>query len=130
MNNNYSPKADSMNRKLPVYEARILSIALGLLIGSFSLVAGNFISNKFVNTSNRDELIVKMELPKYVTMQQIDLKTQEVEQYILSKSAVLNVFVSTGKNDNQFTVQHKGYITEISVKLVDKGKRSFSAVNF
>ncbi|MEQ1675584.1 MAG: efflux RND transporter permease subunit [Chitinophagaceae bacterium] len=108
----------------------VLITTFGLLIGSFSLVGGGFIGNEFVNMGDRGELVVKLELPKDATIQQTNLKTQEAEQYILSKPEVVNVFSSMGKSDNQFAAQGEKHIAEISVKLVDKSKRPFSTEKF
>ncbi|HEX7902772.1 MAG TPA: efflux RND transporter permease subunit [Chitinophagaceae bacterium] len=108
----------------------VLITTLVLLVGSFSLVGGGFIGNEFVNMGDRGEMVVKVELPKDATIQQTNLKTQEVEQYILSKPEVLNVFSSMGKSDNQFAAQGERHLAEISVKLVDKSERSFSTEKF
>ncbi|HEX5653606.1 MAG TPA: efflux RND transporter permease subunit [Chitinophagaceae bacterium] len=108
----------------------VLLITLGLLVGSFSLVGGGFIGNEFVNMGDRGEVVVRVELPKDATIEQTNLKTQEVEQYILSKPEVINVFSSIGKSDNPHAQQGSNHEAEISVKLVDKGKRSFSTEKF
>lgn len=108
----------------------VLGVTLALLIGSFSLVGGGFIGNEFVNMGDRGELVVKVELPKDVNIQQTNLKTQEVEKYILSKPGVLNVFSSMGKSDNQFAAQGERHIAEVSIKLVDKSERAFSTEKF
>ena len=102
----------------------ILITTMALLIGSFALVGGGFIGNEFVNMGDRGELVVKVELPKDATIQQTNLKTQEVEQYILSKPEVVNVFSSMGKSDDQFSAQGEKHLAEIGVKLVDKSERS------
>ena len=108
----------------------VLITTLVLLIGSFSLVGGGFIGNEFVNMGDRGEMVVKIELPKDATIQQTNLKTQEVEQYILTRPEVMNVFSSMGKSDNQFAAQGERHLSEISVKLVDKSKRPFSTEKF
>src|SRR6185503_12180151 len=108
----------------------VLLITLGLLFGSFALVGGGFIGNEFVNMGDRGELVVNVELPKDANIQQTNLKTQEVEQYILSKPEVVNVFSSMGKSNNQFAQQGERYKSEIGIKLVDKGKRPFSSEQF
>jgi hydrophobic/amphiphilic exporter-1 (mainly G- bacteria), HAE1 family len=108
----------------------VLIITLGLLVGSFSLVGGGFIGSEFVNMGDRGELVVKVELPKDATIEQTNLKTQEVERFILSKPEVVNVFSNMGKSDAQFVAQGERNLAEISVKLVDKGKRSVSTEKF
>jgi len=108
----------------------VLITTIGLLFGSFALVGGGFIGSEFVNMGDRGELVVNVELPKDANIQQTNLKTQEVEQYILSKPEVVNVFSSMGKSDNQFAQQGERYKSEISIKLVDKGKRPFSSEQF
>ena len=108
----------------------VLMITMGLLFGSFALVGGGFIGNEFVNMGDRGELVVNVELPKDANIQQTNLKTQEVEQYILTKPEVVNVFSSMGKSDNQFAQQGDRYKSEISIKLVDKDKRPFSSEKF
>lgn len=108
----------------------VLITTIVLLVGSFSLVGGGFIGNEFVNMGDRGEMVVKVELNKDATIQQTNLKTQEVEHYILSKPEVINVFSSMGKSNNQFAAHGERYISEISVKLVDKSKRSISTEQF
>ena len=108
----------------------VLITTIVLLFGSFALVGAGFIGNEFVNMGDRGELVVNVELPKDANIQQTNLKTQEVERYILSKPEVVNVFSSMGKSDNQFAQQGERHKSEISIKLVDKSKRSFSTEQF
>lgn len=108
----------------------VLIITIVLSVGSFALVGAGFIGNEFVNMGDRGELVVKIELPKDVTIEQTNLKTQEVERYIMTKPEVVNVFSSMGKSDNQFAAQGERHIAEISVKLVDKSERSMSTEKF
>jgi hydrophobic/amphiphilic exporter-1 (mainly G- bacteria), HAE1 family len=108
----------------------VLITTIVLLIGSFALVGAGFIGNEFVNMGDRGEMVVKVELPKDATIQQTNLKTQEVEQYILTKPEVVSVFSSMGKSNNQFAAQGERHLSEISIKLVDKSKRSISTEKF
>ena len=108
----------------------VLGITFTLLIGSFALVGAGFIGNEFVNMGDRGELVVNVELPKSATIEQTNFKTQEVEQYIMSKPEVVSVFSSMGKSDNQFAQQGERHKSEISVKLVDKSKRPMSTEKF
>ncbi len=108
----------------------VLGVTIILLVGSFSLVGAGFIGNEFVNMGDRGEMVVKVELPKDATIQETNLKTQEVEQYILTKPEVLNVFSSMGKSNNQFAQQGERHLSEVSVKLVDKSERTFSTEKF
>jgi len=108
----------------------ILITTLILLIGSFALVGKGFIGNEFVNMGDRGELVIKVELPKDASIQQTNLKAQEVEQYILTKPEVVNVFSSMGKSDDKFAGQGERHIAEVSIKLVDKSERPFSTEKF
>jgi HAE1 family hydrophobic/amphiphilic exporter-1 len=108
----------------------VLITTIVLLVGSFSLVGKGFIGNEFVNMGDRGELVIKVELPKDATIQQTNLKAQEVEEYILAKPEVVNVFSSMGKSDDMFAGQGERHIAEVSIKLVDKSKRSFSTEQF
>jgi hydrophobic/amphiphilic exporter-1 (mainly G- bacteria), HAE1 family len=108
----------------------VLIVTITLLVGSFSLVKFGFVGNEFVNMGDRGELVVNLEMPKEATIQQTNLKTQEIEQYLLSKPVVVNVFSTIGKSDNQFSAQGSKDAAEISVKLVDKTKRPFSTEQF
>ena len=108
----------------------ILVTTMALLVGSFSLVGGGFIGSEFVNMGDRGELVVKVELPKDANIQQTNLKTQEVEQFILSKPEVVNVFSSMGKSDDKFSAQGERHLAEIGIKLVDKSERSVSSEKF
>ncbi len=108
----------------------VLITTFVLLIASFGLVGGGFIGNEFVNMGDRGEMVVKVELPKDASIQQTNLKTQEVEQYILTKSGVVNVFSSMGKSNDVFAAQGERHMSEISVKLVDKSERDFGTEEF
>jgi hydrophobic/amphiphilic exporter-1 (mainly G- bacteria), HAE1 family len=108
----------------------VLGITLAILAGSFSLVGGGFIGNEFVNMGDRGEVVVNVELPKDATIEQTNRKTQEVEQFLLTKPEVVNVFSSMGKSDNQFAAQGERNKAEISVKLVDKSERSMNTEQF
>jgi HAE1 family hydrophobic/amphiphilic exporter-1 len=108
----------------------VLIITMTLLVGSFSLVKLGFIGNEFVNMGDRGELVVNVEMPKQATIQQTNLKTQEIEQYLLSKPVVVNVFSTIGKSENQFSAQGSKDVAEISVKLIDKTRRAFSTEQF
>jgi HAE1 family hydrophobic/amphiphilic exporter-1 len=108
----------------------VLITTMALLFGSFALVGTGFIGNEFVNMGDRGEMVVKVELPKDASIQQTNLKTQEVEQYIMTKPEVVNVFSSMGKSDDQFAAQGERHLSEISIKLVDKSKRPFTTEQF
>jgi hydrophobic/amphiphilic exporter-1 (mainly G- bacteria), HAE1 family len=108
----------------------VLGITMVLLVGSFSLVSGGFIGNEFVNMGDRGELVLKVELQKDASIQQTNLKTQEVEQYILSKPDVINVFSFIGKSDDKFAAQGDRHLAEIGIKLTDKSERSLSTEKF
>lgn len=108
----------------------VLITTIVLLVGSFSLVGFGFIGSEFVTMGDRGELVVNIELPKDATIQQTNLKTQEAEQYILSKPEVINVFSTMGKNDNAMGQQGERNKAELGIKLIDKSKRSFSSEQF
>lgn len=108
----------------------VLGTTIALLFGSFMLVGAGFIGNEFVNMGDRGELVVKVELPKDASIAQTNLKTQEVERYLLTKPEVVNVFSSMGKNDDQFSQQGERHLAEVSIKLVDKSQRPFSTEKF
>jgi hydrophobic/amphiphilic exporter-1 (mainly G- bacteria), HAE1 family len=108
----------------------VLGITLALLFGSFALVGAGFIGNEFVNMGDRGEVVVKVELPKNATIEQTNLKTQEVEQFLLTKPEVVNVFSTMGKSDNQFAAQGERHLAEIGIKLIDKTERNISTEKF
>jgi len=108
----------------------VLITTIVLLVSSFSLVKLGFIGNEFVNMGDRGEMVVNVEMPKEANIQQTNLKTQEIEQYLLAKPFVVNVFSTIGKSENQFSAQGSKDAAEISVKLVDKTKRPFSTEHF
>lgn len=108
----------------------VLITTIVLIVGSFSLVGLGFIGNEFINMGDRGELVVNVELPKDATIRQTNLKTQEVEQYILSKPEVVNIFSSMGKSDNTMGQQGERHKAELGIKLVDKSERSVSSEQF
>jgi hydrophobic/amphiphilic exporter-1 (mainly G- bacteria), HAE1 family len=108
----------------------VLIPTIVLLFGSFALVGGGFIGKEFVSMGDRGELVINLELPKDATIQQTNLKTQEAEQYILSKAEVVNVFSTMGKSENKMAQQGERYKSELGVTLVDKSKRTMNSEQF
>ncbi|MFN8290377.1 MAG: efflux RND transporter permease subunit [Chitinophagaceae bacterium] len=108
----------------------VLIPTLALLFGAFALVGGGFIGKEFVSMGDRGELVINLELPKDATIRQTNLKTQEAEQYILSKPEVVNVFSTMGKSENKMAQQGERYKSELGITLVDKSKRSMNSEQF
>lgn len=95
-----------------------------LLIGSFGLITGKFISTEFMPEGDRGEFLVQIELPKDAPIEQTNRMTQKAEDFLSSKPEVTTFTTTVGQSSASFgSVLSPKYQSEITVQLVDKSKR-------
>jgi HAE1 family hydrophobic/amphiphilic exporter-1 len=107
-----------------------LSVVAVLFVGSFALVGAGFIGAEFITQGDRGEVILEMEYPKKTSVEQNNLTTRKIEEYILGKPEVTSAFATIGQaSDGGFgaSSQATAYKSEINVKLIPLEERSVSA---
>ena len=109
----------------------LLSGVLVLIFGSVMLLAKGFIGATFIPASDQGELMIKIELDPSATIYQTNMVTQQVEKMVMQKTEVVNVFSSIGFVSGSVAgAANNGNLSELTVTLVDKSKRSFSPGEF
>jgi HAE1 family hydrophobic/amphiphilic exporter-1 len=101
-------------------------IAVVMLLASLSLIFTGFIGVEFIKAGDRSEIMAEIELPKNATLQQTNRLTSQVEQYLLSIPDVVSVFTNVGITSSGKVEFNTSNLAELSIKLVDKTKRSYS----
>lgn len=107
-----------------------LGVVLALFVGSFALVGAGFIGGEFIAQGDRGEFILEVELPKKSSIEQNNLVTRQIEEYIMHKPEVTSVFTTVGQSsDGGFGAGSlsTAYKSEVNVKLVPLEERSTSA---
>lgn len=104
-------------------------IALGLFTASLSLIFTGFIGVEFIKAGDRSEIMAEIELPQNATLRETNRLTAQVEQYLLSIPDVVSVFTNIGVTSSGKVVFNTSNLAEISIKLVDKTKRTYSSAH-
>lgn len=105
----------------------VLGSATLLFVGSVMLIPQGFIGTEFVDMGDRGEIIIQMELPKYATLEQTNASVRQVEQLLLAKPEVASVMAQIGGTSDFTDVSSGANKAEITLKMVSKEKRSYSA---
>jgi len=108
------------------HKAITLIFAVILFIASLGLIFSGFIGIEFVKSGDRSEIMVELELPKNATLQETNRLTSQVEQYLLSMPDVVGVFTNIGITSSGKVEFNTSNLAELSIKLIDKTKRSYS----
>lgn len=108
-------------------KATTLVIALLLLLSSLSLIFTGLIGIEFVKSGDRSEIMVELELPKNATLKETNLLTTQVEQYLLSIPDITSVYTNVGITSSGKIEFNTSNLAELSIQLVDKTKRDYSA---
>lgn len=108
-----------------------LIVIAGLFFSSFLLVTKGYIGSAFINSGDRGEFIVQLELSKDATIFETNRATQIAEEYLLSQPKVTGVFTTVGRQTGLLSGGQKSpYLAELTVKLVDKEKRGGSTATY
>ena len=103
----------------------ITSIAIfAMVIASLFLVTGGFIGAEFAAEGDNGEFIINIEMPKETPIEQTNVITQQVEDYLLQNKDVINIFTTIGKGSGGAT---SSYLAELSVKLVPAEERQMTS---
>ncbi len=106
----------------------IIGAAL-LFFGSLALVGAGFIGSEFIAQGDRSEFILVLEYPKKTTVDQNNVVTRQIEEFVLKKPEVVSLFTSVGQSSESGmgSSQATAYKSEINVKLVAAEERSTSS---
>ncbi len=116
--------------RLALRHRAITIIGAGVLfIGSLSLVGAGFIGSEFIGQGDRSEFILVLEYPKKTSVEQNNLTTRQIEEYVSSKPEVVSLFTSIGQSSESGmgAAQATAYKSEINVKLVPEDQRNESS---
>ncbi len=101
-----------------------LLVVLLMFFSSLFLVGAGFIGGDFFPKMDRGQFIVQLELPKDASVEQSNLVTQKVEQFLGGKKEVTSLITTVGQISGGFSgVQTTPYKSEVTVTLVDRDKR-------
>lgn len=117
----------SLSRKKWVFA--IVTVLLG---ASFALIPAGFIGQAFISPGDRGELSIKLETAPQGSIYQTNQIVQQVEAILLNRPEVANVFTNVGYSSTGTlsSATASSNIAELTVKMVDKKKRSISADDF
>ncbi|GAB2775570.1 efflux RND transporter permease subunit [Rhabdobacter roseus] len=101
-----------------------------LIVGSIALVPAGFIGAAFMQQSDRGELNVQLELAPTASVYQTNRVAQQVEKLLLNKPEVTKVFSNIGYSSTGLGTTSNSNLADLTVQLVDKKERSFSAEEF
>ncbi|MBT1705726.1 efflux RND transporter permease subunit [Chryseosolibacter indicus] len=103
--------------------------AVALFFASIALVGGGFIGSEFVSQGDRGEFILVLEYPKKTSVEQNNIMTKQIEEFVSSKPEVTSLFTSIGQTSESGmgSSQATAYKSEINVKLVPEDQRQESS---
>lgn len=119
----------SLLRWALAHRALTIISAVALFVGSIALVGAGFVGSEFVAQGDRSEFILVLEHSKKTSVDQNNVITRKIEEYVASKPEVVSIFTSVGQTSESGmgTAQGTAYKSEINVKLVPANKRNESS---
>lgn len=108
----------------------VLVTTFTLLIASFSLFSIGLIGFAFAPNIDHGEFVVNIDMNPQVTVYQNNQTIMRVEQIILSKPEVVQVYTNVGSSGSRTSNSSKNNTTSITVRLVDKSKRGIDVYGF
>jgi len=105
----------------------VIGITAALLTGSALLVTEGYIGTAFLNTGDRSEFIIQLELEKDATIRETNRAAREVETYLLQQPEVTGIFTLVGRQTGFLSGGRiSPNLAEFTVKLVGKQARDGS----
>ncbi|MGH1434123.1 MAG: efflux RND transporter permease subunit [Lewinella sp.] len=102
-------------------------VIFAMVFASFRLMTGGYIGSEFASNGDNGEFQIKMELPKESPIEQNNILSQQVEDYLLNQPEVTNVFTTVGQSSGAMSVTSTAYLSEINVKLVSAEERDLNS---
>ncbi|MDR0430231.1 MAG: efflux RND transporter permease subunit [Tannerellaceae bacterium] len=104
-----------------------LSVTLVLLAGSVSLMAFGFIGSDLAPQGDQGQFVIKIELPRDVTIEQTNQAACQAENALRSSPLVETVFTTVGAEENG---QPQARLADLRVKMIPHNKRNISTSDF
>jgi HAE1 family hydrophobic/amphiphilic exporter-1 len=105
---------------------KVLLVVFILFVASLLLAPLGFIGAEFMTQTDRGEFAVILEMPAGSSIDNTNLQTQKVEQYVYSLPEVKKAFVTVGASNEGLVGQTSNNYSEIDVTLVPKEERKKS----
>ena len=115
----------SLGHRKVVYAATVV-----LFVGAIALVPTGFIGATFIPQADRGEMVVSLEMDPEISLYQNNQLTKQVEQIIRDQPEVVRILSSVGYGSSRMAGASSNYLSEITVKLVDKHEREISTEEF
>jgi len=109
------------------FKAVTMVLIFGMVFASFTLITNGYIGAEFAANGDNGEFIITMELPKETPIEQNNMISQSVENYLLSIDEVETVFSTVGQSSGASSTTASAYLSEINVKLVGADNRSLTS---
>jgi len=107
-----------------------LFIAIAFFFGSLYLVGGGYIQTEFMDSGDRGEFVVSMELDRSSTLEQTRNKCLDIEKMLLGYKEIEMVYSKVGAAGGTVSIVETPHIASFVVKLVSKEKRELSSKLF
>jgi HAE1 family hydrophobic/amphiphilic exporter-1 len=104
--------------------------ACACLVGSCSLLGGGYIQTDFMDSGDRGEFILSMELDRSATLEQTNGLCLAIEKKLLSYPEITSVYTKVGSKGGSMSIVETPYGAEFNIKLVAKEKRKLSSKLF
>jgi len=104
-----------------------LILIFGMVGASFTLMTDGYIGSEFVASGDNGEFVINLEFPKETPIEQNNIITQQVENYLLNLPEVTNIFTTVGQSSGAMSITATAYLSEINVKLISAEKRNFTS---
>ncbi|AFM03029.1 cation/multidrug efflux pump [Bernardetia litoralis DSM 6794] len=102
-------------------------VIFAMVAASFLLLKNGFIGAEFAAQGDNGEFLVNIEMPKDTPIEQTNVVTREVEDYLAENPDVVNVFTTIGKGTGGAT---SSYLAELNVKLVPAEEREMTSKQY
>ena len=104
-------------------------LIVGLFYGATLLITKGYIGTAFYNAGDAGEFLIQLELSKDAPLKATNQVVQEIEQYLMEKRGVIQVFSTVGSQTGlMFSGQASSNVAEINAKLINKQLRKESAL--
>ncbi len=116
--------------RLALRHRAVTMISAGVLFfASIALVVAGFIGSEFIAQGDRSEFVLVLEYPKKTTVDQNNVITRQIEEYVSTKPEVVSLFTSVGQSSESGmgSSQSTAYKSEINVRLVPEEEREVSS---
>jgi hydrophobe/amphiphile efflux-1 (HAE1) family protein len=97
-------------------KAAVLLLMGVLSAGAVGLVTSGFIGNAFIESGERGEFLIEIELPKTASLAQTDATVRQVERWLRTQPHVVRLFTTVGTTTKSFGL-NASYVAEILVEL-------------